>query len=174
MFYFISNLGMRFRLKEKLRQISSQTKEVKKKFKSLLIICSEEESYDKKLFLDLANQLSISPKKITLVVLIKNELVEKQKTPIGTYFISRKSVDFFGKLPNSSAELFKKKFDLQFNYFNEHSVFSELVSASCKSKIRIGFSKSNQHINDLIFNIELKQHKLFLEETNIYLNAIIN
>jgi hypothetical protein len=113
------------------------------------------------------------PKMITLVVLSKKELVEKQQTPFGTYFISRKSIDFFGKLPDSSAELFKKNFDIQLNYFNGYSVFSELVSASCQSKIRVGFSKSNQHINDLILDIDLKQHKLFLKEINTYLNAMI-
>lgn len=169
----LSNLVMRFRLKEKLKLISSQSKEVKRKFKSLLIICFEEESNNKIFFLNIAKQLSIMPKMITLVVLSKKELVEKQQTPFGTYFISRKSIDFFGKLPDSSAELFKKKFDIQFNYFNGYSVFSELVSASCQSKIRVGFSKSNQQINDLILDIDLKQHKLFLKEINTYLNALI-
>jgi hypothetical protein len=168
----LSNLVMRFRLKEKLKLISSQSKEVKRKFKSLLIICFEEES-NNNFFLNIAKQLSIMPKTITLVVLSKKELVEKQQTSFGTYFISRKSIDFFGRLPDSSAELFKKKFDVQFNYFNEHSVFSELVSASCQSKIRVGFSKSNQQINDLILDIDLKQHKLFLKEINTYLNALI-
>ncbi len=46
----LSNLVMRFRLKEKLKLISSQSKEVKRKFKSLLIICFEEESNDKIFF----------------------------------------------------------------------------------------------------------------------------
>ena len=110
---------------------------------------------------------------VTLIVLSKKELVEKQQTPFGTYFISRKSIDFFGKLPDSSAELFKKKFDIQLNYFIGYSVFSELVSASCQSRIRVGFSKSNQQINDLILDIDLKQHKLFLKEINTYLNALI-
>jgi hypothetical protein len=173
MLVVLSNLVMRFRLKEKLKLISSQSKEVKSKFKSLLIICSVEESNNKKLFLKIAKQLSIMPKMITLVVLSKKDFVEKQQIPFGTYFISRKSIDFFGKLPVSSVDLFQKKFDLQLNYFNEYSVFSELVSASCQSKIRVGFSKSNQQINDLIFDIDLKQHKLFLKEINTYLNAII-
>ena len=168
----VSNFVMRFRLKEKLKLISSQSKEVKRKFKSLLIICFEEES-NNKFFLNIAKQLSIMPKMITLVVLSKKELVEKQQITFGTYFISRKSIDFFGKLPDSSAELFKKKFDIQLNYFNGYSVFSELVSASCQSRIRVGFSKSNQQINDLILDIDLKQHKLFLKEINTYLNALI-
>ena len=46
----VSNFIMRFRLKEKLKLISSQSKEVKSKFKSLLIICFEEESNNKNFF----------------------------------------------------------------------------------------------------------------------------
>lgn len=170
----LSNFVMQLQLKEKLRQISFQSKDVKNKFKTLLIICSEDESYDVKFFLKLAKQFSITPKKVTLVVLSKKELVEKEQTLFGTYFISRKSVGFFGRLPVSSTELFQKKYDLQINYFNKSSVFNDLISASCQSKIRVGFSKSNKQINDLILDIDPKQHKLFLKEINVYLNAILN
>ena len=61
----LSNLVMRFRLKEKLKLISSQSKEVKRKFKSLLIICFEEESNNKIIFLNIAKKLSIMHKMIT-------------------------------------------------------------------------------------------------------------
>jgi hypothetical protein len=53
-------------------------------------------------------------------------------------------------------------------------VFKELVSASFQSKLRVGFSKSNHQINDLILDIDPKQHKLFLKETKVYLNALLN
>ena len=76
-------------------------------------------------------------------------------------------------MPDLSKELFNRKFDLQINFFNYRSFFYEFISASCMSKLRVGFSKSNQHINDLIFDIDLKQHKLFLNETKIFLNAIL-
>ena len=76
----LSNLVMRFRLKEKLKLISSQSKEVKRKFKSLLIICFEEES-NNNFFLNIAKQLSIMPKMITLVVLSKNCLLYTSPSP---------------------------------------------------------------------------------------------
>ena len=85
-----------------------------------------------------------------------------------------KSIGFFGKMPDFMSELFQMDFDLQVNYFNERSVFNELVSASCQSKLRVGFSKSNHQINDLILDIDPKQHKLFLKETKVYLNALLN
>tara|TARA_B100001057_G_scaffold43464_1_gene38858 strand:+ start:1884 stop:2411 length:528 start_codon:yes stop_codon:yes gene_type:complete len=168
------NFILQFRHRDNIKRIKSQSKNVNKKFKSLLIICSKEEYQNQELFLDFANQLNISSKKVTLVILSKKELVEIKKTPFIIYFISKKSIGFFGKMPHLSKELFKKKFDLQINFFNYRSFFHEFISASCMSKLRVGFSKSNQQINDLILDIDLKQHKLFLTESKIFLNAILN
>lgn len=171
---FLSNLVMRFRLKEKLKHVSSQSKEVNKAFNSLLILCNEDEIYQEKIFLKLAKQFGIKSQKVTLVVLSKKESEETKVMKVKTHFFSRKSVGFFGKLPISSTELFQERFDLQINFFNERSVFHELISVSCNSVLRVGFSKSNQQINDLILDIDLNQHKLFLKETERYLKAILN
>tara|TARA_B100001059_G_scaffold22944_1_gene18365 strand:- start:6450 stop:6977 length:528 start_codon:yes stop_codon:yes gene_type:complete len=168
------NFILQFRHRDNIKRIKSQSKNVNKKFKSLLIICPKEEYQNQELFLDFANQLNISCKKVTLVVLSKKEIVEIKKTPFIMYFISKKSIGFFGKMPDLIKELFKKKFDLQINFFNHRSIFHEFISTSCSSKIRVGFSKSNHQINDLILDIDLKQHKLFLTESKIFLNAILN
>ena len=122
----------------------------------------------------MAKQFGIKSQKVTLVVLSKKESEETKVMKVKTHFFSRKSVGFFGKLPISSTELFQERFDLQINFFNERSVFHELISVSCNSVLRVGFSKSNQQINDLILDIDLNQHKLFLKETERYLKAILN
>ena len=170
----LSNFVMQHRLKERLKAVKVQSKAIDKKFKSLLVICSDEEPFDEKLFLKFAKQFRITPSKVTLLVLSKKELVKNKMTTKRAYFFSRKSIGFFGKMPDFISELFQKDFDLQVNYFNYRSVFKELVSASCQSKLRVGFSKSNHQINDLILDIDPKQHKLFLKETKVYLNALLN
>jgi len=167
------NFILQFRHKKNVKRINSQSKNVNKKFKSLLIICPKEEYHNQELFLSFANQLNISSKKVTLVVLSRKELVGIKKTPFIMYLISKKSIGLFGKMPDLCKELFNKKFDLQINFFNYRSFFNEFISASCKSKLRVGFSKSNQQINDLILDIDLKQHRHFLTETKIFLNAIL-
>lgn len=174
MLYILSNFLLRLKLREKLKQVNSQSKTVNKKFQSLLIICSEDEPYDDFFFLKLARQFGISTKKTTIIILTKKELVENQNTSNRKYFFTRKSIGFFGKIPKSMRELFQRRFDLQINYFNNRSIFSEVVSVSCQSKLRVGFSKSNQQINDLILDIDPKEHNLFLKETKVYLNALLN
>jgi len=171
---FFLNFILQFRHRDNIKRIMSQSKNVNKKFKSLLILCSKDEYQNQELFLNFANQLNISSKRVTLVILSKKNVVEIKKTPFIMYFISKKSIGFFGKMPDFSKKLFKKKFDLQINFFNYRSFFYEFISASCMSKLRVGFSKSNQQINDLILDIDLKQHNLFLTETKVFLNSILN
>ena len=78
---FFLNFILQFRHRDNIKRIRSQSKIVNKKFKSLLIICSKEEYQNQELFLNFANQLNISSKKVTLVVLSKKKLVEIKKTP---------------------------------------------------------------------------------------------
>lgn len=87
---FLSNLVMRFRLKEKLKHVSSQSKEVNKAFNSLLILCNEDEIYQEKIFLKLAKQFGIKSQKVTLVVLSKKESEETKVMKVKTHFFSRK------------------------------------------------------------------------------------
>jgi hypothetical protein len=106
--------------------------------------------------------------------LSNKEILETVETSIETHFFTKKSVGFFGKLPVSLKQLFEKKFDLQINFFNSSAVFTEFVSASFDSSLRVGFSKCNHQLNDLILDIDPNEGELFLKETNTYLKAILN
>jgi mannose/fructose-specific phosphotransferase system component IIA len=170
----LSSFAMQLRLKKQLKRISTQPKDYQNNFQSLLIICTEKHLNNQELFLKFAEQFGISPVRITVIVLSNKEILETVETSIQTHIFSKKSVDFFGKLPDSLRQLFEKKFDLQINFFNSSIVFTDLVSASFNSSLRVGFSKSNHQLNDLILDIDLNEQDLFLKETNTYLKAILN
>ena len=170
----LSSFAMRLRLKEQLKRILSQSKGKQSKFQSLLIVCSEEHLHKEELFLEFAKLFGISPISITVIILSYKEILETGETVIETHFFTKKSVGFFGKLPVSLKQLFKKKFDLQINFFNSSAVFTEFVSASFDSSLRVGFSKCNHQLNDLILDIDPNEGELFLKETNTYLKAILN
>ena len=170
----LSSFVMQLRLKEQLKRISTQSKDYQNNFQSLLIICTEKHLNNEELFLKFAEQFGISPVRITVIVLSNKEILETVETSIQTHIFSKKSVGFFGKLPDSLRQLFEKKFDLQINFFNSSTVFTDLVSASFNSSLRVGFSKSNHQLNDLILDIDLNEQDLFLKETNTYLKAILN
>jgi hypothetical protein len=170
----LSRFAMQLRLKDRLKRISTQPKDYQNKFQSLLIICSEKHLNKEELFLRFAEQFDISQIRIILIVLSNKEILETKETSIQTHIFSKKSVGFFGKLPDSLKQLFDKKFDLQINFFNSSTLFTDLVSASFNSSLRVGFSKSNHQLNDLILDIDLNDQDLFLKETKTYLKAILN
>jgi len=170
----LSSFAMQLRLKKQLKRISTQPKDYQNNFQSLLIICTEKHLNNEELFLKFAEQFGISPVRITVIILSNKEILKTVETSIQTHIFSKKSVGFFGKLPDSLRQLFEKKFDLQINFFNSSIVFTDLVSASFNSSLRVGFSKSNHQLNDLILDIDLNEQDLFLKETNTYLKAILN
>lgn len=170
----LSSFAMQLRLKKQLKRISTQPKDYQNNFQSLLIICTEKHLNNEELFLKFAEQFGISPVRITVIILSNKEILKTLETSIQTHIFSKKSVGFFGKLPDSLRQLFEKKFDLQINFFNSSIVFTDLVSASFNSSLRVGFSKSNHQLNDLILDIDLNEQDLFLKETNTYLKAILN
>ena len=68
---------------------------------------------------------------------------------------------------------FNQKYDLLVNFFDQKEILSELISSKCFSKLRIGFSKANPQINDIVFNFGLNEKTTFLSESMNYLNSFI-
>ena len=167
------NLVLKMRLKDKVKRISTQSKDIEKRFNSLLIVLSKEEGFKTRHLPELADRLGIASKNITLVVLCKKENNEMHSNFENTHVISKKALRFLGKLPDSTKELFGKTYDIQLNFFNRRSAFLEFISASFHSKLRVGFCHSNQEINDLILAIDPNDEEVLLKETTTYLNAIL-
>ena len=59
------------------------------------------------------------------------------------------------------------------NFFDQKEILSELISSKCFSKLRIGFSKANPQINDIVFKFGLNDKNTFLSESMNYLNSFI-
>ena len=76
-----------------------------------------------------------------------------------------------GNLKKETFSLFIRKFDLLINFFNQKEILTELISSKCFSKLRLGFSKANPQINDVVFNFDLNEKKIFLSESMNYLNS---
>ena len=66
---------------------------------------------------------------------------------------------------------FDQKFDLLINYFSLSTIFPEFISASCSSKLRLGFYEVNHEIMILYLILSLKDKQAFLDESINYLNS---
>ena len=97
---------------------------------------------------------------------------EITKTKFGRRInISKNEISMNGNLKKETFSLFIRKFDLLINFFTQKEILSELISSKCFSKLRLGFSKVNPQINDVVFNFDLKEKKIFLSESMNYLNS---
>ena len=172
MIKFFKDAILRLRLKKRLRILDNQPKMKISSFRSMAIILSEDD-IDELFFSNLAKSLRISSKKITIVV-FSNKKIENKKTSFGKRInFSKEEIGFSGGFNQEMLTFFEQKFDLLVNFFYKKSVLPELISANCSSKLRMGFSKANQNINDIVFEIKPEEKELFLSESTNYLNAFI-
>ena len=172
MIRFFKDAVLRFRLKNRLRILDNQPKMKISSFRSMAIILSEDD-LDETFFSTLAKSLKISPKRITIVV-FSSKKIENKKTGFGKRInFSKEEIGFSGGFNQEMLTFFEQKFDLLVNFFYKKSVLPELISANCSSKLRMGFSKANQNINDIVFEIKPEEKELFLSESTNYLNAFI-
>ena len=170
---FFYDAMLRYRLKKRFKILNSQTKEPIKSFKSLVVILPYERGNDYDFCNALAKEFKISIHKITLVVFSKKEIEATTQNSENRIFCSRKDLSFSGSFSDELESLFSHKVDLVINYFTVKSVFLDFLSTSFDTKLRVGFSRANPKLNDVIFNFSPENKKLFLTESSNYLKAFL-
>lgn len=93
-----------------------------------------------------------------------------KNSPYSTPVFSDKDLGWNGDIENSYAlEFLSREYDLLINYFKEDNLLMELMSIKTKARMRVGFSELDSAYNDLIFDCELSDFRLFKQELKKYL-----
>tara|TARA_B100000886_G_C20240670_1_gene414468 strand:- start:28 stop:549 length:522 start_codon:yes stop_codon:yes gene_type:complete len=172
MINFVKDIFLRYKLNKRLKILELQSKGEIKSLDSMIILTSNNE-FDENIFFSLAKSLKISTKKITLIV-ISDKKLPQVKTKFGKIInLTKEKVGLFGTLDKEMHKYLDKKFDLLINYFSFSGIFPEYISASCSSKLRLGFYGVNHKISDIVFNINVKDKQAFLSESINYLNSFL-
>ena len=172
MINFFKNILLGFKLNKSLKTLQNQKKKKITSFKSLLIIVFEND-FDENFLLLFAKNLKISINNVFIVILNQNKINLIENRFKRRIYISKDEISMTGNIKNEKNYFFNKKFDLLVNFFDQKEILSELISTRCYSKLRIGFSKANPQINDIVFNFGLNEKKTFLSESMNYLNSFI-
>ena len=69
-------------------------------------------------------------------------------------------------------ELADRNYDLLLNYYVDDSLLLKLMSARIKARIRVGFAKADEQLNDLLFDCQLNDFKTFASELKKYLGIL--
>tara|TARA_B100001939_G_scaffold171639_1_gene147932 strand:- start:724 stop:1260 length:537 start_codon:yes stop_codon:yes gene_type:complete len=172
MFDFLKDILLSFKLKKNLKTLQNQKKKKITSFKSVLIIVYENDLDEDFLLLFAAN-LKISINNLYIIVLNQNEIDLTETRFKRKIYISKDEISMTGNIKKELNYFFNRKYDLLVNFFDKKEILSELISSKCFSKLRIGFSKANPQINDIVFNFGMNDKKTFLSESMNYLNSFI-
>ena len=172
MFDFLKDILLSFKLKKNLKTLQSQKKKEITSFKSILIIVYEND-LDEDFLLLFVENLKISIKNVYIIVLNQNKIDLTETRFKKKIYISKDEISMTGDIRKEINYFFNRKYDLLVNFFDQKEILSELISSKCFSKLRIGFSKANPQINDIVFNFGMNDKKTFLSESTNYLNSFI-
>ena len=172
MFDFLKDILLSFKLKKNLKTLQYQKKKKITSFKSILIIVYEND-LDEDFLLLFAENLKISINNVYIIVLNQNKIDLTETRFKRKIYISKDEISMTGDIKKEINYFFNRKYDLLVNFFDQKEILSELISSKCFSKLRIGFSKANPQINDIVFNFGMNDKKTFLSESMNYLNSFI-
>ncbi|MAV13955.1 MAG: hypothetical protein CMC28_03335 [Flavobacteriaceae bacterium] len=92
--------------------------------------------------------------------------------PFSKMRISKDSINFYGKIVSADAnEFISYDYDLLINYFGDNEILT-LISSKVNSNFRVGYSESNNNINDIIFSNFFNNFEKFSNELIKYLKFL--
>tara|TARA_B100000073_G_scaffold280436_1_gene241037 strand:- start:118 stop:639 length:522 start_codon:yes stop_codon:yes gene_type:complete len=92
--------------------------------------------------------------------------------PFSKMRISKDSINFYGKIVSADAnEFISYDYDLLINYFGDNEILT-LISSKTNSNFRVGYSESNNNINDIMFSNFFNNFEKFSNELIKYLKFL--
>jgi hypothetical protein len=92
--------------------------------------------------------------------------------PFSKMRISKDSINFYGKIVSADAnEFISYDYDLLINYFGDNEILT-LISSKTNSNFRVGYSVSNNNINDIMFSNFFNNFEKFSNELIKYLKFL--
>ena len=92
--------------------------------------------------------------------------------PFSKMRISKDSINFYGKIVSADAnEFISYDYDLLINYFGDNEILT-LISSKTNSNFRVGYSESNNNINDIMFSNFFNNFEKFRNELIKYLKFL--
>jgi hypothetical protein len=159
---------LKIKLKNELNRKKTKTVFVSKKISSIGVLIDGNIDFDELIFDSLLKDLNIPTSMVNILVLDKKKENLKLYKAIN---VSLNEITLFGRLPEFLNSFLKKDFDILINFFEKNTLLTFLSSLS-KAKFRLGFSSTNQSVNDLILNLRPIDSKLFKNQAIKFIKII--
>ena len=117
------------------------------------------------------NELQISPDQVS--VIIYSEHYKSKKDSVNPLYFGDGSFGIGGSVKNKSLKAFiEKPVDILINFYDSDNIAINYIAAASLAKMKIGLSKMDHRINDLIIGSSLDQLSLFNTELKKYLKTL--
>lgn len=140
------------------------------KVKTIAVILNAEEFNDFEVFRSYFKVLNlISPKQKIIAFTFDDKLDHNQ----WDIYYSPKDFGWKGKINNIDLQSFiAEEYDVLINYYKNDNLFLNLITAASKANFKVGLSRNDERLYDLIIDVKPKQIEVFKKEFKKYLNIL--
>ena len=164
----ISNGYLNRNIKRSINNLNDNRKEFKLPILKVGCIIDTNLDVDYFQILELMEKIGLKQKDVKIISYSDTAFND----PFSKMRISKDSINFYGKIVSADAnEFISYDYDLLINYFGDNEILT-LISSKTNSNFRVGYSKSNKNINDIMFSNFFNNFEKFSNELIKYLKFL--
>ncbi len=164
----ISNGYLNRNIKRSIANLNDNRKDFKLPILKVGCIIDTNLDVDYFQILDLIEKIGLKQKDVKIISYSDTAFND----PFSKMRISKDSINFYGNIVSADAnEFISYDYDLLINYFGDNEILT-LISSKTNSNFRVGYSESNNNINDIMFSNFFNNFEKFSNELIKYLKFL--
>ncbi|MBC3848031.1 hypothetical protein H8K90_16670 [Winogradskyella echinorum] len=140
------------------------------KVKTVAVLLNANEFHEFEVFRVYYKELGLISPKNNIIAFTVDDKLEHNKW--NTHY-SPKDFGWNGKIKNIELESFiNEPYDLLICYYKKEVLQLDLIAAASKANLKVGISKNDERLYDLIIDVDLKDINIFKQELKKYLTIL--
>ncbi len=140
------------------------------KVKTIAVLLSASEFHEFEVFKVYFKALGLNSPKHKIIAFTLDDKLEHNKW--NTHY-SPKDFGWKGKIKNIDLESFiNEPYDVLICYYKKEILQLNLITAASKANLKVGISRNDERLYDLIIDVALKDINIFKQELKKYLNIL--
>lgn len=140
------------------------------KVKTISVLLNADEFDDFEAFRRYFKELSLISPKHKIIAFTNDDKFESSQWE--TYF-SPKDFGWKGKINHIDLQAFiEEDYDVLISYYKKEDLYLNLITAASKANLKVGLSRNDERLYDLIIDTKPKEINIFKEEFKKYLNIL--
>ncbi|WP_296385939.1 hypothetical protein [Winogradskyella sp.] len=140
------------------------------KVKTIAVLLNAKEYDDFETFKAFFKALNLTSPKHKIIAFTTDDRLDHNQWD--TYY-SPKDFGWKGKINNTDLQDFiDETYDVLISYYKEETLQLNLITAASKANLKVGLSRNDERLYDLIINVKPKEIQIFKREFKKYLNIL--